>query len=93
MLTHMLRYHRAFSWEVRLGGQAFEYTIATLRRRYMNLKVGGGGAQGPSACCAACKEMRLAGPPLPFPSEAKSLHASHTASCCCSPPAVQALYF
>ena len=34
----LLRYYRAFSWEVELGGQAFEYTIASLRRRYMHFK-------------------------------------------------------
>lgn len=34
----MLRYYHAFSWETQHGGRAFDYTIATLRRRHMNLK-------------------------------------------------------
>jgi hypothetical protein len=38
LLAGLVRYRHAFTWEVQLGGRAFDYTIATLRRRYMNLK-------------------------------------------------------
>ncbi|KAL4427764.1 hypothetical protein ABPG75_001853 [Micractinium tetrahymenae] len=38
LLENVLRYHRAFSWTVEAGGQAFEYTILSLRRKYLNLK-------------------------------------------------------
>ncbi|KAL4449411.1 hypothetical protein ABPG77_007055 [Micractinium sp. CCAP 211/92] len=38
LLENVLRYHRAFSWAAHAGGQAFEYTILSLRRKYLNLK-------------------------------------------------------
>ena len=38
LLEGVLQYRAALSWETHLGGRAFDYTIATLRRRYMNLK-------------------------------------------------------
>ncbi len=38
LLEGVLRYRDAFVWDRDLGGRAFDYTIATLRRRYLNLK-------------------------------------------------------
>ena len=38
LLEGVLQYRSALSWETHLGGKAFDYTIATLRRRHMNLK-------------------------------------------------------
>jgi len=42
LLEGVKAYYPAFSWNVEKGGLAFEYTIATLRRKYMNLKVRSG---------------------------------------------------
>ena len=38
LLEGVLQYRSALSWETHLGGKAFDYTIATLRRLHMNLK-------------------------------------------------------
>ncbi|EFN54895.1 hypothetical protein CHLNCDRAFT_135016 [Chlorella variabilis] len=38
LMTGLLRYSLALSWDTSLGGTAFDYTISALRRRYMNLK-------------------------------------------------------
>ena len=38
LLDNLLRYQDAFMWDPAWGGRAFDYTIATLRRRYMALK-------------------------------------------------------
>ncbi|KAL4427766.1 hypothetical protein ABPG75_001855 [Micractinium tetrahymenae] len=38
LLTNVLRYHKAFAWDAEQGGQAFEYTLLSLRRKHMNLK-------------------------------------------------------
>jgi hypothetical protein len=37
LLVGLVRYRHAFAWQVELGGRAFDYTIAALRRRYMNI--------------------------------------------------------
>ena len=38
-MLHALGAHRgAFFWQPDMGGKAFDYTIASLRRRYLNLK-------------------------------------------------------
>ncbi|EFN59690.1 hypothetical protein CHLNCDRAFT_133230 [Chlorella variabilis] len=36
LLEGVVRYKEAFSWERHLGGRAFDYTIASLRRRWLN---------------------------------------------------------
>jgi hypothetical protein len=38
LLENLIRYRDAFVWDLPVGGKAFDYAIATLRRRYMNLK-------------------------------------------------------
>jgi hypothetical protein len=38
LLSNVLRYRHAFLWQTEFGGRAFDYTIATLRRRFLNLK-------------------------------------------------------
>lgn len=38
LLENVLRYNRAFAWDPEVGGQAFDYTIASLRRRWLNFK-------------------------------------------------------
>lgn len=38
MMAALLQHYQAFNWEAHLGGRAFDYTVATLRRRYLNLK-------------------------------------------------------
>ena len=38
LLAGVKKYHRAFLWERDAGGQAFEYTILSLKRRYHNIK-------------------------------------------------------
>jgi len=42
LLEGVKAYYPAFSWNAEVGGRAFDYTIASLRRKYMNLKVGPG---------------------------------------------------
>ena len=37
LVEGVVRYRTAFLWD-RTGGRAFEYTVAALRRRYLNLK-------------------------------------------------------
>lgn len=37
-MAALLQHYQAFNWEAHLGGRAFDYTVATLRRRYLNLK-------------------------------------------------------
>lgn len=37
-MAALLQHYHAFNWEVHLGGRAFDYTIAALRRRHHNLK-------------------------------------------------------
>jgi len=39
MLEGVMTYYPAFSWNAEKGARAFDYTIASLRRKYMNLKV------------------------------------------------------
>jgi hypothetical protein len=34
----MVRYRDALHWDVMAGGRAFDYTIAALRRRFLNFK-------------------------------------------------------
>ena len=38
LLENLLRYRDAFMWDRSLGGRAFDYTIAALRRRHLALK-------------------------------------------------------
>ena len=38
LVENMKLYMYAFEWELGVGGRAFDYTIASLRRRHMNLK-------------------------------------------------------
>lgn len=38
LLENVLRYFKAFSWAADQGGRAFDYTIASLRRKHMNMK-------------------------------------------------------
>lgn len=38
LLENVLRYNSAFAWDPEVGGQAFQYTVASLRRRWLNLK-------------------------------------------------------
>ena len=38
LVENMKQYMYAFEWELGVGGRAFDYTIASLRRRHMNLK-------------------------------------------------------
>ncbi len=38
LLQNVLQYSKAFAWHAEKGGQAFEYTILSLRRRYESLK-------------------------------------------------------
>ncbi|KAL4854627.1 glycosyltransferase like protein [Chlorella vulgaris] len=38
LVQGLLRYRDAFLWDVSGGGKAFEYTIASLRRRHLNFK-------------------------------------------------------
>lgn len=38
LLENVLRYNRAFAWDPEVGGQAFQYTVSSLRRRWLNLK-------------------------------------------------------
>lgn len=38
LLEGVQRHYKAFSWYPGMGGRAFEYTIASLRRRHLNLK-------------------------------------------------------
>lgn len=38
LLQGVLRYFKAFSWAVGQGGRAFDFTIASLRRKHMNMK-------------------------------------------------------
>lgn len=38
LLENGLQYHKAFAWHAQKGGQAFEYTLLSLRRRYQNMK-------------------------------------------------------
>lgn len=39
LLTGVLHHAPAFSWDQPTGGRAFHYTLLSLRRKYMNLKV------------------------------------------------------
>jgi len=38
LLEGVVKYKNAFSWRADVGGRAFDYTIASLRRKHMNLK-------------------------------------------------------
>lgn len=38
LVQGLVRYRDAFHWEPAAGGKAFEYTIASLRRRHLNFK-------------------------------------------------------
>ena len=38
LLENLIRYRDAFVWDLPVGGKPFDDAIATLRRRYMNLK-------------------------------------------------------
>lgn len=38
LLAGVEKYHRAFLWDLDAGGQAFDYTILALRRRYLAIK-------------------------------------------------------
>ncbi|KAL4449410.1 hypothetical protein ABPG77_007054 [Micractinium sp. CCAP 211/92] len=38
LVGNVVRYHKAFTWNTEMGGQAFEYTILLLRRKFMNYK-------------------------------------------------------
>ncbi|KAL4427763.1 hypothetical protein ABPG75_001852 [Micractinium tetrahymenae] len=38
LLRNLLRYYKAFTWNDAMGGQAFEYTLLSLRRKYLNFK-------------------------------------------------------
>lgn len=38
LLEGVRQYMPAFAWDSSVGGRAFDYTIASLRRRHMNLK-------------------------------------------------------
>lgn len=42
LLAGVLRHAPAFSWDQPTGGRAFHYTLLSLRRKYMNLKVHSG---------------------------------------------------
>jgi len=48
MLEGVRTYLPAFSWNAAKGGKSFDYTIASLRRRYMNFKARQG--QGVGEC-------------------------------------------
>ena len=38
LVKSLLRYRHAFLWDTSVGGRAFDYTIAALRRRWLNLQ-------------------------------------------------------
>jgi hypothetical protein len=38
LLAGVFRYRHAFHWEAEHGGQAFDYTIASLQRRHLHLQ-------------------------------------------------------
>ena len=38
LVENLQRYKASMLWDANAGGKAFDYTIATLRRRYMNMK-------------------------------------------------------
>lgn len=38
MMQQLIKYRGAFNWFTESGGRAFDFTIASLRRRYQNLK-------------------------------------------------------
>lgn len=38
MMEHLIKFRPAFNWFPESGGRAFDFTIASLRRRHQNMK-------------------------------------------------------
>ena len=79
LMENLVRYRDAFHWELDCGGRAFEFTIASLRRRWARMGAGGRRSRGrlPGARRAAAAATAAA-------AAAAAAHAA-----CLPPPCVQ----